>query len=225
MKNSSDVNNQLVKSLSSARVEPYLRASSGDIVCALELYRWNASVSAAMFKVLSVVEVGLRNALDTSISCELSGGKDWLVDYMSVDIGLNAHTKSKIAETSRQVSLRSGTATHSRLMSELNFGFWTYLLAKNYESVLWTPALRHAFPGLSPARRCRVYEITLNLRILRNRIAHHEPILERDLLSDLRGAQGLVGWISPELRTWIEEDREVHILLGQRPSASVHGAN
>jgi hypothetical protein len=43
-----------------------------------------------------------------------------------------------------------------------------------------------------------------SLRRLRNRIAHHEPLLDVDVGGAYRRAAAMVRWISPEKAAWAE---------------------
>jgi hypothetical protein len=46
---------------------------------------------------------------------------------------------------------------HGKVVAELTFGFWRYILAGTYQATLWSPALRHAFPHLRTRDRAAVY--------------------------------------------------------------------
>ncbi len=52
---------------------------------------------------------------------------------------------------------------------------------------------------------------------LRNRIAHHEPIHERDLASDHRELLEVVGWICADSRAWVESASRTPTVLSNRP--------
>jgi hypothetical protein len=107
---------------------------------------------------------------------------------------------SKLIDQSRGRSFSSGTVHAGKVVAELNFGFWRYLLTARYEASLWTPALRHAFPaGLA---RITVYDLVENINTFRNRVAHHEPIHTRNLHDDVDRLTLLIEWISPPTATW-----------------------
>ncbi|WP_433575213.1 hypothetical protein [Nocardia brasiliensis] len=55
---------ELVALLTDERLAPYLRESKNDVDLALQLYTWNAAITAASMEVLAYVEVILRNAVD-----------------------------------------------------------------------------------------------------------------------------------------------------------------
>ncbi|OAH29779.1 hypothetical protein AYJ05_11500 [Corynebacterium stationis] len=56
-----------------------------------------------------------------------------------------------------------------------------------------------------------------NIRLLRNRIAHHEPVFTRNLRKDLQGMKELIEFRSPEAKAWVESLEEVSLLLDRRP--------
>ena len=64
--------------LSAERLAPYLSACSGDVVRALDLYEWNASLAQTLMRDISYFEVALRNAYDRVM--RESWGGDWLID-------------------------------------------------------------------------------------------------------------------------------------------------
>ena len=51
------------------------------------------------------------------------------------------------------------------------------------------------------------------LRLLRNRVAHHEPIFEQSLVEDYHRILDVAGWISADVRGWIERHSRVPALL------------
>jgi len=51
-------------------------------------------------------------------------------------------------------------------------------------------------------QRTVVFDAVAELHSLRNRIAHHEPIHNRDLTQDLLATYRLIEWVSPETREW-----------------------
>jgi len=51
----------------------------------------------------------------------------------------------------------------------------------------WTQCLRHAFPGLHFPKGSIVFLSVHESQVLRNRVAHHDPIFRRDLRTDSHG--------------------------------------
>lgn len=104
---------------------------------------------------------------------------------------------------------------HGKVVAELSFGFWWSLLADEYNRTLWEPCLRHAFDGR--VRRRRLHRELDELRRLRNRIAHHEPIHARDLATDMERLVDTAGRISAVLRDHVEQTTRVPEVLAVRP--------
>ena len=87
------------------------------------------------------------------------------------------------------------------------------------DAPLW-PALQKAFP-LHPdggsAPRGDVEDRMQRIHVLRNRIAHHEPVFRRNLQHDFGDMLTLVGWISVEACDWVADLSRVESILGARP--------
>ncbi|MFD0805495.1 Abi family protein [Nocardioides caeni] len=155
---------------------PYLSACDGDWERAVELYDWNTKVSSAFFESIHYLEVGLRNAMNQAVSAAF--GAAWLSPASPV-----LTDRSRKAVSIALAHAGGAAAPHGKIVAELPFGFWWSLLADEYNRQLWQPALRHAFEA--PVRRRKLHTELDDLRRLRNRIAHHEPIHTRDLEADL----------------------------------------
>lgn len=191
---------------------------AGDLASAARLYEWNMRASAEFHRLLHGVEVILRNALHERMTRwhdENGLPGTWFDDPRGV---LEARAHEDIAVARRRIAQQGRMATPGRLVSELTFGFWRYLLASRYETQLWTPALRHAFPHLSTRRRADVARPVERLHHLRNRIAHHEPIYPRRLDLDERDALAVVAAICGDSRNWLEDVGSVATVLAIRPA-------
>ena len=185
------------------RMQTYLDAAHGDRAVALQHYTRNAQLGAAFHGPLQALEVALRNAMHAQLAARY--GRQW---YMDPAPGLDSHARDAIDAV---LAHRMGAPTPGQFVASMSLGFWVRLVGRggridggrkaDYERTLWRPALFRAFPG----RPRRTVQRRLNrLRQLRNRIAHHEPIFDRDLWEDYRNLLEAVGWISADVRTWIE---------------------
>ena len=214
-----DVADDLAASLSPERLSTYLRAVRGDRERALRLYTWNTAMSAAFYGPLQGLEVALRNAAHR----QLGGcyGADW---YDNPAAGLNAGCLDRIARAKEDVVRAGASIDPPRVVAELSFGFWISLLGSggrtdptgrkaDYEKTLWRPALRGAFAFRRTLTRKQAHGPLNDLRTLRNRIAHHEPIFARRLKEDYESILEVTGWISPGTRAWIERCSRVSTLL------------
>ena len=76
-----------------------------------------------------------------------------------------------------------------------------------------SPTPTGAFPHRAKLTRIAAHQALNPLRKLRNRIAHHKPILAHRLAEDHAQILEVTGWISLEARTWIELRSRVPPLL------------
>ena len=70
---------------STERLEPYLRATSGELDKALRLYEWTLALSGSLYEAFGILEVVLRNALGTQLAAHhgtLAG--NWYDDPLGV---------------------------------------------------------------------------------------------------------------------------------------------
>ena len=67
----------------------------------------------------------------------------------------------------------------------------------------WVPHLHQAFPHLQKPDRKTVFNRFDNVRLLRNRIAHQEKIVTRNLAKDYWEIIETLGWICPTTASWV----------------------
>ena len=209
----------LEASFSSERLGTYLKAAGGDRAKALRLYTWNTAISAAFYGPLQGLEIALRNAMHRRLAeCY---GAAW---YDNPAAGFDSACLDRLAAAKTEAARAGRAPGPPQIVAALSFGFWVSLLGPggrigptgrkaNYEMTLWRPAVRRAFPHRSPLTRKQAHRPLNDLRKLRNRIAHHEPIFVRNLLEDHRRILDVTGWISPSARSWMEGHSRVAVLL------------
>ena len=140
-----------------------------------------------------------------------------------------AQTTREITAARRRAGAVGGGAgrraeSGGRVVAELPLGFWRYLLSSRYERTLWLPCLRDAFPGIrGRGMRRDVHDALRDLHLLRNRIAHHEPIHNRPLGELHAAALTTAGWICPTTRDWIAGRSRVPALLENNWEARAGG--
>jgi len=202
--------------LSRERLAPYLVATGHHETAALDLYAWTLRLSESFYPLLSVTEVALRNAIGNRI--RQSHGSAWWEEPAFHDIvGKNA--KGMVLRARNRRMETKGRVSHGCMIAELTFGFWTNMLLPKYEQHYWTPLniAFHHVPGeleyVPFAARCKA------VTDLRNRIFHHEPLLNRDISRDYSDTLELVSWFDPALAEWIRPQLRVMAVLRQRPRA------
>ena len=115
--------------MSSSRMSRYVTACAGNTKKAMTLYRLNLRLSQELFTVISCFEVALRNAIDKQYTN--TKGTDWLRNAaMPGGMYNNKHcgkTPYIISDATRHLPVYS----HSKLLAEMDFGFWRYTFAKH----------------------------------------------------------------------------------------------
>ncbi|MEU5902496.1 hypothetical protein, partial [Streptomyces venezuelae] len=142
--------------LSPARINPYLTACSGRQDQALSLYLWNSAIAAAFFEDLGHLEVMLRNALDQRLVLRQqrrNRQQEWFDDPA---LPLASKARIDIREARRRASTTGAATPRGKIIAELSFGFWRFLLARQYQTTLW-PDLARAFPN-APRRALTLVE-------------------------------------------------------------------
>jgi len=82
--------------------------------------------------------------------------------------------------------------------------------------MLWVPALINAFPHFQ-GRRGDLHKSLEELRRLRNRIAHHEALVNRDLATDHWTVLEILGYIEPDAKEWLKHESTITNLLATKP--------
>ncbi|PWC26864.1 hypothetical protein CR165_20855 [Pseudoroseomonas aestuarii] len=188
--------------LSTERLATYVGWAGGDKARALELYALNTALSEALYTPLQMLEVALRNRFHTTLSAAY--GLFWFdaPDFLKVGHQVEQVQKAKELLTEQGKPLEPG-----RIVAALTFGFWTALLNTVYED-LWRSTLHQAMQpdardekGRGLSRKSLTRPLT-PLRELRNRVAHHEPILEWNLPKHHANIVRITGWLSPAAKAW-----------------------
>ncbi|HEV8712430.1 MAG TPA: hypothetical protein VGX03_06325 [Candidatus Binatia bacterium] len=206
----------LEASLSTDRLTSYLSATSGDKEAALRLYAWNTAISAAFYVPLQGLEVTLRNALHRELTSAF--GVPW---YDLLQRTFAPKETNRINEAKATLARSGKLIDPPHIVAELPFGFWISLLGPGprgtYHNRLWIPALHKGFPHTKQPRK-EIHRPLDHLRLLRNRIAHHEePIFRRHLAADYETILRVLAWVSPEAANWVDHHATVLDILAERP--------
>jgi len=165
--------------ISQERLSRYLAATKGDIGKALELYEYNIAISEALFGFLHGLEVAVRNSIHYTLRRDL-GTPTWYDGGVALPWSTTGEALSLTAVMADMVTEAKAklqpTALPGKVIAELTFGFWPNTLTKRFHSTLWLPSLHKAFPHATAPRSIIHLRLEV-IRRLRNRIAHHEPIL------------------------------------------------
>lgn len=133
-----------------------------------------------------------------------------------------SHHESMIKEAKSKLNHANKPATSDAVIAELMFGFWCGLFNSNYADItstdkLWPNLEEKVFPNLKPIDRRyqSVFHKLDAIKLLRNRVAHHEPVWKHPsvtngasaivyLKNQVSEAINLIGGISTERRSLLE---------------------
>ena len=230
--------------LSVDRFAKYIDACGGDRETAFRLYGWNTAVSAAFYGPLQAVEITMRNTLHAALSAQygltwydrdesgldayarrkISESKRRLLKgkYEVIPSRIVANLSFgfwvSLLSPGGRLQFESGNSAQRSRMSlpaPRRRRLAVAIPKANYEMTLWRPALRHGFPNAPKPNRKAVHRPFECMRLLRNRIAHHEPIYARQLGKDYESILHVLNWMSPEIRVWVESSSKIPDLLSQ----------
>lgn len=196
------------------RFQAFLEAAGGDVAQATSLYDWNTCISAVFFETISYAEVLLRNAIDAQFSPlhhHQLARESWLCDPEI----LTTKSLEKVFTAISGVERVKKEPTRARVVANLSFGFWRALLDRHY-SQLWVDRLHHAFPNGTGSRK-EPAALMARLNPFRNRLAHHEPIINASIGKRHDDLIALVRLIDEDAARWIHARSSVEAILGWRP--------
>jgi len=201
--------NLVKKALSEARMSTYEKAFP-EIEKAIELYAWNANVSAGFLAPLHICEVVIRNAVSDALASEYGEAWPWSEDFRATlsEPGQGYSAKADLKKAASKQRLTS------KVIPELKFVFWQSMFKVSHNGRIWAKHLLTIFENLPNDKDTRtlIKEIQNDLdkiRKLRNRIAHHEPIFNRDLESEFKIIERLISLRCDRTKVWMMSNQKV----------------
>lgn len=187
--------------ISTQRLEPYLKYSFNELQGAIRLYELDRRLSAEIFYEIGILEVALRNAVDRYLT--KTYGPAWIsnlalpIDQRTVE---NFHDAwESLPADRRREGMELNGKLKGRILAASMFRTWSNIFDKGGSSgqpaprdkadhnLIWTEqALKSVFPGAAKMagrsgeklERDWVYRRIKDVHILRNRIAHHESLID-----------------------------------------------
>jgi hypothetical protein len=111
-----------------------------------------------------------------------------------------------------------GKECRHQIVAGLSFGFWSGLLGPKYED-LWRETIHRAFPNAA-GRRKQVAVAVERVRKFRNRLAHHDSMINVDIPFELRQIIELASYIDAAAAVWLEQRSEAMAVYRRRPVAT-----
>lgn len=207
----------LPKIISNPRFETYLNATDGSTVEALQLYKWNLEISSAFIIPLQICEVSVRNAISDAIA--FVHGENWPFEE-GFHIALNDPRRSYSPRKNiRQLKNYDSTG---KVIADLKFAFWQHMFTGRHDNNIWNCHLRTVFPNTCSGKSVQTlrqtgYNTLDNIRKLRNRIAHHEPIFTRDIQKEYDCVRDVISWRSQVAAEWVDKIETVTLKSIEKP--------
>lgn len=204
------------RAISKQRLDSYATASDLDEIDRVARYMWNMALVTALNPSLHVFEVTLRNAIyDASVRLvDLSRLRMpdipcWLDAEPTL---LYVKEKEDVERAKSYLGAEPAFRTPGHLIGKLGLGFWVQLTARVYNDLradgprLWPRGLPYVFPFKWPPGsrknvpdhhdREMIYDRLHEVRELRNRAAHHEPLWDRDVAHRHARMLELLNWMN-----------------------------
>ncbi len=207
--------------LSAARMGTFEAAAgvrSDDDPAALVLYAWNAEVSGAFLAPLHVCEVVIRNAVADALEIIYGPRWPWSATFeRSLPDPMQGYSPRRDLQSARRTAPTTG-----KVIPELKFVFWQKMFTGRYDNRIWDQHLRRVMPNLDQASpvaalRHAIYGDLERVRLLRNRIAHHEPIFARALVDDYQTILTLVTYRCTVTAAWLDCNQTATTIIAAKP--------
>ncbi|GAA4406827.1 hypothetical protein [Tsukamurella soli] len=220
---------EIERCLSAGRLSSYApprvtpKTGEGAAQAALRLYRWNIEIAAALWPVTHIMEVAVRNAVSDAVT-EVHGHR-WTHDA-AFHSRLPNPSRSSVYSPRRDIKAIAGRYdTPGKVIPEVKMKFWEQMFTARHDRDIWSHHLTDVFPHLPAGvsyqeHRKNIYHRFERIRVLRNRMGHHEPICDParfDLDAVFEAVVDLVGWRSSETLAWLMDIENVQVTLASRP--------
>ncbi|MEZ8029991.1 Abi family protein [Enterovibrio norvegicus] len=207
-----DDGNSIKLNLSEKRFEPYLKRSGYKYEYAFNLYLFNARLSKAFLFPLHILEVSLRNRINTIFIDAY--GDDWPFQE-----DFRKHL-SEEAVKSLDTGIRRAKTEHTDdIVATMSFDFWSNLFRSLYDRPFWQTHMNDLVPNQQVSRKDFQKKIR-EINKFRNRIAHHEPIHHLRLIELHKAILVTLEWLCADTKSWVHHYSSLNNTIKNPPTAS-----
>ena len=135
---------------------------------------------------LAIFETTLRNFLNVSLASIYESPEWWSVTNI-----LRNHEQ-------RLVKTRRTSSPNTSPIDQLSIGFWVTLLSKKYHERIWRP-ITTLYPHLEVFGRRKFQRYLMVIQEFRNKLAHHNLTLTRNIARDIFYMEQITSLIAPTL--------------------------
>ncbi|KQT87123.1 hypothetical protein ASG48_17315 [Aurantimonas sp. Leaf443] len=184
---------------------------------AVELYQWNAKLGQSLYIYLQGWEIRLRSKLNGFLVWKYIA--NWPYDERAPR-QMNASDRRRLQEARQRQEMQRSVqaAPTSAIVADLSAGFWVSQLSGSYRiPYVWRHNLPRVFPHDRVLDAKDAWAICNDLLILRNRVAHHEPILQLPLDRRMRDLKRVVAAMCPATQAYCEASCSFDAVWRARP--------
>ena len=162
---------------------------------ALKFYFWNQAVTSELYVLLHNIEICLRNRIHEVLSLEASNQVShnyaWYDQFdFTIPNATNRNGQPKLSKTGEAIAkvitdlqTKGKALTPQNVICNIEFGKWYYILKttkyKNGNPIDWNtsyPLIFKNYSNFSKSGRSALFSRVDEVRLLRNRVAHLEPV-------------------------------------------------
>ena len=169
-----------------------------------------AELSGGLWVHIQIFETTLRQFLAKQLTAIYGTQSWWDIPFLLIK-----DDYSNISKVMQRLKGKDIRITSEHIVDNLSLSFWIKLLGKRYHETIWLQIIKYM--PVYPGRREDFYNKAREIRNLRNSIAHHGPIMRRNLIRDHAYLGELTAILDPELAREVEKrSRVLDLLLNAR---------
>ena len=204
------------KYISRPRYNRYLNAVGNDSSKAKRLYNANIRLAQAFHPIITQFEVVLRNSLNIQLISYFVD-PDWIINQKTGFMNDNSlgqsgyFLKKSVQKTENKLRRRGITITSGKIISEQTFGFWAALFLPHHYRLISGEPIKIFNHKPATENRASIYSKFDEIRELRNRVNHCEPLCFTGAGIDCNAVLNtrvkiydLIKWIDPQLVPFFE---------------------
>lgn len=189
----------LENAISKDRLEHYSKIfNTNDKKVIIQKYMLNVEVSKSFYFLLQTLETTLRNSVHKVLSEKLNN-EFWFEDKSF----MNPKTiQNNNIDKAREKINDNKVQTSGRIISELSFGFWSYLFGSYYQQKIWNKYIKYIFPNIpkSIAKRNILSQRINTIKNLRNKVFHYDTIIKIQNLSQIhKELLEMIYWLNKDI--------------------------
>lgn len=167
--------NEVTDLLSEKRLAKYKGISAEE---AFKCHLYNSELAESFYQSLCYFEIILRNKIDLVFSKYL--GKDWIFDTQYHIEKNQNHYEDALKRIEREKGV-AYLKNRDCLISELTFGYWSFLFSSAYKNILWNKypkMLEEIFDNSKYTLNLfKAYFQINRIRLYRNKVFHYGSLL------------------------------------------------